>query len=58
MHSVFDEVDFAVGDTNIRRLAAKATIEPTRAGEGWYHDAAIEAATAAAIEARSNPYRH
>ena len=39
-----------------RATPAARTIAPTVAGSGWYHDAAIEQASRAAIEARCNPY--
>ena len=39
-----------------RATPAARTIAPTLPGSGWYHDAAIEQASRAAIEARCNLY--
>ncbi len=39
-----------------RPTPAARTIAPASSGSGWYHDAAIEQASRAAIEARCNPY--
>ena len=63
--TTFDTVDHRDETISFERAASarktetnKTAITPVTAGAGWYHDAAIAAATQDAIEARSNPYRH
>ena len=54
VRDTFEVIDGSRRDTRATPAARK--IEPAVCGSGWYHDAAIEQAGRAAIEARCNPY--
>ena len=57
IHDAREAFEVVGGSRQEARVPSAArTIVSTVSGSGWYHDAAIEQASRAAIEARCNPY--